>query len=116
MIRLSKGPKSAPPSEEGSDADPSLRVRGSNVGPLRERAPQPAPEGSSASPLPWASTPEREALVDEGVGVFGRLYGRPITREEARLAMERLIALFDLLDQWDREKQARSVDDDHRAA
>jgi len=54
--------------------------------------------------------------VDEGVRVFGRLYGRPITREEARLAMERLIAFFDLLDQWDREKQARSVDDDHRAA
>jgi hypothetical protein len=54
--------------------------------------------------------------VDEGVGVFGRLYGRPVTREEARLAMERMIAFFHLLDQWDREKQARSVDDEHRAA
>lgn len=54
--------------------------------------------------------------MDEGVGVFGRLYGRPVTREEARLAMERLIAFFDLLDQWDREKQARSGYEDHRAA
>jgi hypothetical protein len=96
--------------------DPRHRRHGSNVGPLRERPAQPGLEGSSASPLPWASTPEREALVDEGVGVFGRLYGRPVTREEARLAMERLIAFFDLLDQWDREKQARSGYEDHRAA
>lgn len=98
-LRNDKGPESGPRHQEGSDSDPSRSA-----------------QGSSARPLPWTSSPDREVLVDEAVRVFGQLYGHAVAREEAHQAMDRLVALFELLAAWDREKQALSHANGKRAA
>lgn len=71
--------------------------------PNRERpdsGPSRAEQGSSAQPLPAASDPEHEALIDEAVALFSRHYGRTFSRDQARQTMERLTAFFDLLNDW----------------
>ena len=65
-----------------------------------ESGPPRAEQGSSAQPLPAGSDPEHEALIDEAVALFSRRYGRTFSREEARQAMERLTAFFELLHEW----------------
>ena len=88
-----KGPKSASPRRAGSELDPRTHVRGSNAG-----------------PLPWASRPEREALVDEATALFSRRYGRSFNREEAGQAMDRLVAFFALLHEWKQRRVGEGSD------
>ena len=73
------------PSREGSDS-----------GPWEKQSPE-SQEGSSARPLPITSEPEREALVDEAIALFGSKYGRTLSRDEAGRTMYRLTAFYGLL-------------------
>jgi hypothetical protein len=75
------------PIGKGSESDPSRRNKGS-------------PSAST-----FDSDPEREALIEEAIGLFSPRYGRAITREEARQLVERLTAFFGLLATWDRCKR-----------
>jgi hypothetical protein len=63
------------PIGKGSESDPSRRNK-----------------GSSARTID--SGPEREALIEEAIGLFSPRYGRAITRVEARQMLERLTAFF----------------------
>jgi hypothetical protein len=78
MLRLPIG--------KGSESDPSRRNKGSSA-------------------RTFDSDPEREALIEEAIGLFSPRYGRAITREEARQMLERLTAFFGLLATWDRRKR-----------
>jgi len=88
-LRHHQGPDSGPLRHRGSDSDPRTHVRGSNAGPLSS-----------------ASSPGREALVDEFAALFSRRYGRPFTKEEAGQAMDRLVAFFALLHEWKRQRSS----------
>ena len=66
----------------------------------RRFEPSKARSGVERSTLSLASNPEREALVDEAMALFSRRYGRSFTREEAGQAMDRLVAFFALLHDW----------------
>jgi hypothetical protein len=66
-------------------------------------------EGSSAQP-PYGSDPDHEALIDESVALFSRMYRRTVSREDAREMTERLVAFAELLNEW-RQWEARR--DDH---
>jgi hypothetical protein len=69
----------------------------------------------SAQPHSPAADPEREALIDEAIDLFGPRHGRAITREEARQMMERLTAFFSLLASWDRSRRGELVGEDRAA-
>ena len=87
---------------------------GPDSGPSEKQSTEPG-EGSSAGPLPLASQPEREALVDEAIALFGPKYGRTLSRDEAGRMMDRLTAFFDLLVEWERQKR-KELNERDRAA
>ena len=64
-----------------------------------------AHQGSESAPSPEGH-PEREALIDEGIALLSRRYGRAVGSEEARRMIERLTAFFDLLSEWQDRAQA----------
>jgi len=97
-LRNDKGPDSGPLHDQGSNSDPSTHVR-----------------GSSAQPILSTSNPEHEALVDEAVALFSRRYGRPLTREEASQAADRLTAFFNLLAVWQSQKRPELAVDNRAA-
>ena len=70
--------------------------------PLHARGAESAPQDEPA--------PEREALLNEAVRLFGRGYGRAVSREEARQMLERLTTFFDLLAEWEQRAQGGSVE------
>ena len=70
--------------------------------PLRAQGAESAPQDEPAL--------EREALLDEAVTLFGRRYGRAVSREEARQMIERLTAFFELLAEWKDRAQAGPVE------
>ena len=133
LIRLQGG--------EGSESGPCRSQEGSSVGPLpiipaeRERpdddrddrartsstkgvrvGPPSANESRQGlSAQPPASDPEREALIDDAIALFGPRYQRAISREEARQMMERLTAFFSLLASWDRRRRG-GLEENDRAA
>jgi hypothetical protein len=54
-------------------------------------------------------------LVDEAVALFSRRYGRPLTREEASQAADRLTAFFNLLAVWQSQKRPELAEDNRAA-
>lgn len=135
LIRLlsGEGPESGPRrSQEGSSVGPlpiipaqrefpdddrdgrrgTNRAKGVRDGPPSANG---SPAGSSARPPYSASDPEREALIDDAIALFGPRYQRAISREEARQMMERLTAFFSLLASWDRRQRAELVENDRAA-
>jgi len=69
------------------------------------RAAQGAESAPHAEPAP-----DREALIDEGIGLFSSNYGRAVGREEARQMIGRLTAFFDLLAEWQDRAQGGTVE------
>jgi hypothetical protein len=76
--------------------------------PAKRRPPLDA-QGAQSAPQN-EPVPERGALIDEAVALFGPRYGRTIDREEARQMIERLTAFFGLLAEWEFRAQHESVE------
>ena len=78
----------------------------SDVGPAERSKRRPHLRARGAESAPQEEPPqEREALLDQAVALFGRRYGRAVSREEARQMIERLTAFFDLLAEWEQRAQ-----------
>jgi hypothetical protein len=76
---------------------------------VAKRRPPLHAQGAESAPQD-ESVPEREALLDEAIALFGSRYHRTISREEARQMIERLTAFFDLLAEWEHRAQAGAVE------
>ena len=67
--------------------------------------------GSDSAPF-VEPDPDREALIDDAIALFGARYRRQVGREEARQLTVRLTAFFDVLAEWDRGVREPSFEGD----
>lgn len=99
--------------DDDRDGRPATRwAKGVRVRPPTARG---SGAGLSAQPPSPAADPEREALIDDAIALFGPRYRRVISREEARQMTERLTAFFSLLADWDRRQRGELVENDRAA-